>query len=120
MTIAFPTLSTGAVAQYPASRTFSYSTQVSKFVDGSEQRFRNYAKVLHQWTIQLSLLNDAELAALEEFFLANAGQLGTFAFTDPWDGTAYPNCSLAQDQFSSDWRSEAQAGTQLVIRENRN
>lgn len=119
MASSFPKLRTDAVAQYPAARRFCYRTQVIQFMDGLEQRFRDQAKVLHQWKIKLAALDDGELAELEAFFLDNGGQLGTFAFTDPWDGVLYPSCSLAQDQFEADWRSEAQVGTQLVIRENR-
>ena len=36
----FPKLKTGAVAQYPAQRTTRYSTHVMRFMDGSEQRYR--------------------------------------------------------------------------------
>jgi Conserved hypothetical protein 2217 (DUF2460) len=115
----FPKLRTGAAAQYPAARTVSYSTQISQFVDGSEQRFRNYAKPLHKWTIQLDLLDDGEMAELENFFLDNSGRLGTFSFTDPWDNTVYSSCSVQQDQFQLSLRAEAQAGTQLIIQENR-
>lgn len=119
MAAIFPTLSTGAVAQYPATRTLIYSTELLQFIDGLEQRYRNHSGGAHNWTIQLHLLSDAELADLEAFFLANEGQLGAFAFTDPWSGVVYPNCCLVQDGFQSDWRAEAQAGTELVIRENR-
>ena len=37
---AFPKLKTGAVAQYPASRALSQATEVVRFLDGTEQRYR--------------------------------------------------------------------------------
>ena len=38
----FPTLKTGAVMQYPAKATIRYSNRFIKFVDGGEQRYRDY------------------------------------------------------------------------------
>src|SRR5579872_2368929 len=61
----FPALKTGAVAQYGSSRTRGFSTQVFRFLDGSEQRFQDYGAPLRRWTIRLSLLDEAELTALK-------------------------------------------------------
>ena len=47
-----------------------------QFVDGSEQRFRNYQSPLHQWVIALSLLDQSELHQLQEFFRAMVGASG--------------------------------------------
>jgi hypothetical protein len=93
----FPTLKTGAVAQYPAQRRLQFQNQALRFVDGSEQRYQDSASALHQWVIQLSLLDEGEMAAIENFFLANQGRSLSFAFTDPWDGAAYPTCQLGSD-----------------------
>ena len=94
----FPRLKTGAVAQYPAQRRLQFQNQALRFVDGTEQRYQDSAGALHQWTIQLSLLDEGEMASIENFFLANQGQCSSFAFTDPWDGTAYPTCQLGNDR----------------------
>ena len=115
----FPTLKTGAVMQYPATRTLQYNTDVVRFLDGTEQRYRDNAAVLHRWTIQLDLLDEAELATLEQFFLSSQGAFGSFSFTDPWDGTVYPDCSLAQDTFEFEVRSEMRGKTTLTVCENR-
>lgn len=115
----FPTLKTGAVAQYPSSRTTRSSTQVYRFLDGSEQRFLALATPLHRWQIQLDLLDEAELGNLENFFASEQGRSGYFSFTDPWDGTVYPNCSFDSDTFSADLIDSGQGKTQLTIRENR-
>ena len=65
----FPTLKTGAVAQYPADRARRFSTQVHRFLEGGEQRFPGYGAPLKRWSIQLNLLDEAELDRLEQFFL---------------------------------------------------
>src|SRR5579864_5521225 len=94
---AFPILKTGAVLQYPAQREVRFSTTVLRFIDGSEQRFRNYQTPLHRWTIRLDLLDESELHQLREFFRTQGGAAGSFAFTDPWDGTNYVNCNIEDD-----------------------
>lgn len=115
----FPNLKTGAVAQYPARRTVLYQNQALRFVDGTEQRYRGCAGPLHQWEIRLSELDESETAALEAFFTANQGAFGTFSFTDPWDGTVYPNCSLAGDEMELAAAGEMMGSTRLVVMENR-
>ena len=116
----FPTLKTGAVAQYPAERTRQFSTQVLRFLDGSEQRFRRYGSPLRRWTIRLELLDESELAAFGEFFAAQGGRAGTFSFVDPWDGAVYPNCSFGEDALGLEFGSQMRGRTVMTIRENRN
>src|SRR5215467_14663731 len=99
----FPILKTGAVAQYPAIRASQYRNQICRFVDGNEQRYRDSSGPLHRWTIQLNQLDETEMAAMEQFFLANQGRFGNFTFIDPWDSVSYPNCSLATDTLAVTW-----------------
>jgi hypothetical protein len=115
----FPTLKTGAVMQYPATRRLCYNTDTIRFLDGTEQRFRDNPAVLHQWTIELSLLDESELAALDQFFVTNQGRFGSFSFTDPWDGAVYPNCSLAKDAFSFQLTGEMRGKATVTVCENR-
>ncbi|MCE5306207.1 MAG: DUF2460 domain-containing protein [Acidobacteriales bacterium] len=115
----FPILKTGAVMQYPAERSMSFSTEVLRFVDGSEQRFRDFGTPLKRWIVRLDLLEDAELKRLEQFFEASQGALGSFQFTDPRDGTVYASCRLEEDQMTIEFNAEQQGRTELVIRENR-
>ena len=114
----FPILKTGAVAQYPATRTLQFSTKVLRFVDGSEQRFREFKRPLRRWVIRLDLLDEAELAGIEEFFQWQQGRAGSFLFTDPWDGTPYPNCSFDQDGLDAHLQSPDRGSTLLIVREN--
>ncbi len=115
----FPALKTGAVAQYPLDRTRRFSTQVLRFLDGSEQRFAGFGAPLKRWLIRLELLDEAELASLEEFFVEQSGQAGTFAFTDPWDGTVHASCSFEDDTMTANYRGRGDGAASVGVKENR-
>ena len=59
------------------------------------------------------------MAAVEGFFLANQGCFGNFAFTDPWDGQTYPNCSFAADELALLSLMEMRGRVSLKVIENR-
>ena len=115
----FPQLKTGAVAQYPARKTVSYRTHVLRFVDGSDQRFREYSAAVHRWIIRLDLLDEAELGEVEQFFLSQQGELSDFSFTDPWDGDEYASCSLESGQTALEYYRQGCGRAMLVVKENR-
>jgi hypothetical protein len=115
----FPKLKTNAVAQYPATKGLRFQNQVLRFVDGTEQRYRDAPGPLHQWAIRLSQLDEGEMAAMERFFAANQGRFGSFAFTDPWDNSQYANCSLAGDGMDLTAVGPLQGNTTLTVVENR-
>jgi hypothetical protein len=114
-----PSLKTKAVAQYPASRAIRFQNQVVRFVDGNEQRYRDAAGPLHRWIIRLNELDESEMTALEDFFTTNEGRFSNFAFTDPWDGTQYANCSLEGDEMQMISAAELRGKTSLTVVENR-
>ena len=115
----FPTLKTGAVAQYPSDRTREYSTVVHEFLDGSEQRSAAYAAPLRRWLIRLDLLDEAEMFRLEEFFMEQGGAAGEFGFTDPWDGTPHPNCSIEGGGVDLNFLGAGRGTVELMVKENR-
>jgi hypothetical protein len=115
---AFPKLKTGAVAQYPAGRSLEHSTEVMRFVDGSEQRYRKRGAAVKRWVIGLTLLDEAEAAAIEAFFEGAQGRFGSFEFQDPWDASVHTNCSFESDEFAMEALGEARARMSLVVREN--
>jgi len=117
---AFPKLKTGAVAQYPAGRTSSYTTDVFQFLDGSEQRSPQIGAKQRRWMIELELLDDTELAELADFFQSQQGRFGTFSFEDPWDGTIYANCSFEDDELDMTLADESRGSLRLVVKENIN
>ena len=115
----FPQLRTGAVAQYPIVRREQFRNQTVRFVDGTDQRYRDGGAPKQRWEIVLSGLDESELAALEEFFMANQGAYGSFAFADPWDGHVYEDCSLELDELSVTTAAELRCLTQLTVVRNR-
>jgi hypothetical protein len=115
----FPLLKTGAILQYPATCRIQHSTRVLRFLDGTEQRFREYPEALRRWVIRLDLLDESEMASLEEFFQSQQGRQGEFSFSDPWSGTTYPHCSLESDVLELDFEGFMKNRTSLVVKENR-
>lgn len=116
---AFPTLATGAIAQYPSTRSVHSHTTVLRYLDGSEQRFRNRASPAYRWIVQLSDVSTEELIALEEFFLEHQGETGSFSFTDPWTGTEHLDCSFESAAFEMETFAEGRSASTLIIRNNR-
>ena len=115
----FPALKCGAVTQYPTDRSRNFSTGVLLFVDGAEQRFPRYKSELKRWTIRLAVLDEGELQQVEQFFQEQVGRAGTFGFTDPWDSTAYLNCSFELDSCTGTYSDQSRNATEITILENR-
>jgi hypothetical protein len=115
----FPVLKTGSVAQYPSDRIQTFATQIFRFLDGSEQRFPGFGITLRRWVIRLDLLDESELTNLEQFFAVEGGRAGSFAFTDPFDGTVFANCSLDSDELILTFSGPQQGKTSVTIKENR-
>jgi phage-related protein len=113
----FPSLKTGAVAQYPSDRQQNFSTQVFRFLDGTEQRFPGYGATLRRWVIRLDLLDESELTALEVFFVSEGGRAGLFSFTDPFDSTVYASCSFDADELDLTFGGPQAGQATVTIRE---
>ena len=114
----FPLLKTSAVTQYPSSRAAEFVTGVLRFVDGSEQRYRQMRQPVRRWLLRLTEVSEGELYEIEDFFASRQGQAGSFAFTDPWDGVVYPDCSFDQDELDLQLIAEDRATATLIIRNN--
>jgi hypothetical protein len=116
---AFPTLKSGAIMQWPATREREFATEVLAFADGSEQRFRHFPRAVLRWVVRLNDLDESEIAAIEAFYTQEQGEFGSFSFTDPWDGTVYPECQFDNPEILADYRGVHQGSTTLIIRELR-
>jgi hypothetical protein len=114
----FPKLRTGAVAQYPSIRILESPTVVLRYIDGSEQRFRNLSRPRNRWIVRLSDVSTEELFEIESFFLEQQGEFGSFSFTDPWDGTEYPDCSFESSDFELYSFAEGRSAGTITIRNN--
>jgi hypothetical protein len=111
----FPTLKTGAVAQYPLDLTVRFQTESVRFLDGSQQRYRIRGNGLRKWSIQLNMLDGEELTLLVEF--AELQGSTPFAFTDPATGETAIKCVIAEDRFEAIALDETIARTNIVIQE---
>ena len=115
----FPVLKTGAVIQFQTSRMVQFMTDVVQFMDGAEQRFRDYPLPFRRWIVTFDALDEAELHNIRVFVQQMNGAVGLFSFTDPWDGTVYSKCSMEADAVAESLTGPTQNGTSLVIREVR-
>lgn len=111
----FPTLKTGAVAQYPLGRGVRYSTQAVRFLDGSQQKFRSYGVGLRRWTVKLEKLDETELGAVISFVEQQQGAV--FAFADPATGDTAANCVIHGDQFDAAMTREFDGQITILIEE---
>lgn len=102
----FPKLRTGAVAQYPSVREHRFTNEVVRFLDNSEQRYREAGAPRRRWVIRLDQLDEGELTALANFFHKQQGRLGRFDFVDPWTGIVVSDCRFDQDQLVSEAAAE--------------
>jgi hypothetical protein len=112
-------LKTGAIMQYPAAHSISYASRVVSFLDGTDQRYREYGLPLRKWVIQLSLLGDDELSLLEHFFASQEGRSGSFTFTDPWTQTEYSDCSIDESSLELRFVEDNRGEGRLIVAENR-
>lgn len=115
MTATFPSLSSGAVAQYPVSMITGRSAQVIRFLDGTDQRYLQQGKSFRSWQIKLDLLNESEIAQIESFFVAQQGDYLSFSFPDPFSGTVVANCRLASSGMESRYLDVDAASTSLWV-----
>ena len=111
----FPKLKTGVVVQYPVLRASSFSTAVSRFLDSSEQRFRDYRGLRRRWVIRLSQLDESELERLVAFFVEQQGRSGAFDFEDPWTGGVVSGCRFEDDRLETVSHGEFDGRSELAI-----
>jgi hypothetical protein len=113
----FPLLSTGAVAQYPLSRGTSYDVEVVRFLDGSEQRCLVRGRKLRRWLVNLALLNESEVASIEQFFEDAQGNAQLFTFIDPLTNDAVPNCRISNSSITTEYKALGSGSVAVWIEE---
>jgi hypothetical protein len=111
----FPTLKTGAAAQYPLDFGVRFATQAVRFMDGSQQRFRLYGTGLRRWTLKLDLLDEQELGAVISFIEQQGSAV--FAFTDPLTGQIASTCVISGQKFDATMKNEMNGQTTVTIEE---
>jgi hypothetical protein len=115
--LTFPSLNSGAIAQYPLPVSYTTPTQVVRFIDGSDQRFAARGKTLRSWNLQLSNLSDGEIDKVEKFFTSLGGQYSLFAFPDPYSGVTVPNCRMGESFLTTDYLAADLASLSLWVLE---
>jgi hypothetical protein len=113
----FPLLSSGAVSQYPTESFSSRSVGIIRFVDGSDQRFLRTSRKLRRWRVDLSLLTDLEVSALQAFFTTQKGMFSPFTFTDPATKAQVSSCRLANSEMIAEYVSGNANSTSFWIME---
>ena len=111
----FPKLKTGAVAQYPATRETEFATRVQRYLDLSEQRYRDRTSSRMRWSVELSRLTDNELGTLVRFFEEQRGRFGSFDFENPWTGAVVTGCRFEQDRLPTLMSGEIDSSAAVVI-----
>jgi hypothetical protein len=111
----FPTLKTGAVAQYPLDLSVRFHTQAVRFMDGSQQRYRIYGAGLRKWSVKLAQLDEQELGSLIAFAEQQRGT--PFAFTDPVTGANVASCIISGQRFDAAMTDEMSAQATVLIEE---
>src|SRR5665213_1781300 len=81
----YPQLTTGAVSQFPVTRSTKIRTVSNQLASGSTIRMEDTGAQKVQWRLQYSGLTDGERSSIESLFEASEGQLNTFTFLDPTD-----------------------------------
>jgi hypothetical protein len=114
--ISIPTLSTGAVQQYPYVCGTAGQTRAFLFANGSEQRYLAVPQ-RHTWSINLRRLTELERAAFLGFAQNTLRTQATFQFSDPLDGTIYPSCRIVAAPVIDRVDGVAQSGIQFLIAE---
>ena len=112
---AFPTLKSGAQAQYPLEVRTSFGTQSVHFLDGSRQNYRLFGRPMRRWRIELDLLDEQELSNLSAFVDQQQGV--PFAFPDPVSGTSVGNCVLSADGLLITVKDELRGKALLFVEE---
>lgn len=79
----YPQLSSGALSQYPAMKRRTTRTILNSTSDGRFVKLIDAGAGVVQWQLHYTGLSDAELAALQQFFVAAEGSLNGFTFLDP-------------------------------------
>ncbi|WP_321474480.1 hypothetical protein [uncultured Paludibaculum sp.] len=112
----FPSLKTGAVAQYPLGRGIRTGTTVVEFLDGGEQRFSSQ-RMRRRWVVRMEQLDEGEAMRVAAFASQYLNTLEPFRFTDPWNGAVYERCVLEGEEATVRAVSQMDCGVALVVAE---
>jgi hypothetical protein len=81
----YPQPTTGAVTQFPVTRTTNMRTVANQLPSGYTIRMADTGDHKVQWRLRYSAHTNGEQSSIENLFEASEGQLNTFTFLDPTD-----------------------------------
>src|SRR5579863_3180760 len=98
----YPQLTTGAVSQFPVTRSVKMRTVANQLPSGFTLRMADLGWQKVQWQLRYSNLTDGERSSIESLFEASEGQLNTFTFLDPTDNLLMWSEDWAQPVWTAD------------------
>jgi hypothetical protein len=118
----FPTFANGLVQQFTIGRGKRGLNYISRMRCGRSFALPLFnaalpgfpARMLKQWEWPMSL-SDVDLATLEQHFVACWGSFQAFSFTDPYDGTVYPNVRYSSDALQITHRGPDESTTTVRL-----
>src|ERR1700737_3274770 len=81
----YPQLMTGAISQFPVTRSTNMRTVANQLASGFTIRMADTGAQKVRWQLRYSSLTDGERSSIEGLFEAAEGELNTFTFLDPTD-----------------------------------
>jgi hypothetical protein len=91
----FPLLATGAKWQLPSSSVLKFKTDRNDLEAGKRISYYVWPGPAHKWTLDFSLITDAELATYVSHYLGQGGPVNPFSFADPDTLETYEGCRYA-------------------------
>lgn len=113
----FPALSSGQSLMYPVRRIHTRQTVVHRFLNDSEQRYRDRVR-LEYFVLSFTGLNPSDLGTIEAFFDEMKGPLDS-TWSVEVSGVTYNNCSFDSDTFAVTEPVDGLYDVELRIRQTR-
>ncbi len=107
---------TGSPARYPFTSWKRFHNTFVRFVDGTEQHFRNRSRPSSCWRMQYEKQSDAELSLWLPFLEGAIGNTPTFLYIDPVTGAMHTNSRLADENVDLEQGGIEGARIQISIR----
>ena len=111
----FPSLKTGAVAQYPLKVLEAFRTEEIGFLDGSSHRYSTGGTPLRNWFVSFERLDPRETDVVLGFLAKHGAEV--FSFVDPLTGATIPSCTVRGFEFINTTTDELNDEVSVVIEE---
>jgi hypothetical protein len=108
----YPQLTTGAISQFPVTRSTNMRTVANQLPSGYTIRMADTGAQKVGWQLRYSDLTDAERSSIESLFEAAEGQLNTFTFLDPTDNLLMWSEDWTQAVWTADPLLQVSGGVQ--------